>query len=140
MRTRKNLLLLTLALALPLVAACSGGGGSEGETAGDDDDDGTATATATPGVTLNSITTSPLNVSVDVGATVQFAAVGHFSDGSESDMTDDVTWASSATSVADFDTGGVASALSDGTTSITATSGEGDIVSSENVLWVDFVR
>jgi len=50
----------------------------------------------------------------------QFAATGNYSDGSTNDLTTQVTWASSNTVVATIDTNGLATALSPGTTLISA--------------------
>jgi trimeric autotransporter adhesin len=49
---------------------------------------------------LQSITVSPATASVAKGATLQFAATGHFSDASTQNLTATVTWSSSNTTIA----------------------------------------
>jgi uncharacterized protein YjdB len=65
----------------------------------------------------------PAIVSLSAGAGQQFAAAGHFSDGTSQDMTGSVTWASETPSVATVSGSGLATAKSAGTSMITATSG-----------------
>jgi uncharacterized protein YjdB len=65
----------------------------------------------------------PATASLTVGASQQFAATGHFSDGTSQDMTASVTWASQTASVAAINASGLATAKSAGTSMITATSG-----------------
>ncbi|HWG76944.1 MAG TPA: PilC/PilY family type IV pilus protein [Steroidobacteraceae bacterium] len=78
-----------------------------------------------PPPTLNSITVNPPNPSVTEGLTVEFTATGHYSDGSTRDLTTQVGWASSVTSVATIDSSGLASSstTTSGSTQITATLG-----------------
>ncbi|HEY0703515.1 MAG TPA: Ig-like domain-containing protein [Candidatus Acidoferrales bacterium] len=66
---------------------------------------------------------APTAASLAVGATQQFAATGHLSDGTTEDLTASVTWASQTTSVATITTSGLATAKTAGTSTITATSG-----------------
>lgn len=98
---------------------------------------GTATVTARKGTTISD--RIPVNVgnaelqSVDVlpptpsvtccVTSVGFTAIGHFTDGTTADLTCDphTTWSSSAPSVADVFSCGLATAASPGTTTITAT-------------------
>ncbi len=64
---------------------------------------GTASLTVTappPSVTLQSITVTPSPVSIAVGSTVAFAATGHYSDGSNKNLTTQAAWSSSNSSVA----------------------------------------
>jgi uncharacterized protein YjdB len=75
---------------------------------------------------LRSIDVSPTNpsVSLDSGSSVQFQAVGHFSDQSSKDLTCDPAnaWSSASPSIADFVSGcGLATPAAPGTTTITAT-------------------
>ena len=70
--------------------------------------------------TLNSIAVTPGNPSINTGATQQFTATGSYSDGSTQNLTSQVTWTSSDTSVATIISGGLASGVSAGTTTITA--------------------
>src|SRR5579864_154582 len=78
-----------------------------------------ATLTVT-NATLISITVSPSNPSISVGQTQQFSATGSFSDGSSSNLVAQVAWSSSDPAVATISTQGVASALSSGTSTISA--------------------
>ena len=77
--------------------------------------------TAAP--TLVSIAVTPANPSVVIGATQQFAATGTYSDTTTADITGDVTWASTLTTVATIPAGGLATAVDVGTTTISATLG-----------------
>ena len=72
---------------------------------------------------LQSITVTSANLSVlSLSTSGSFTATGHFSDGSTPDITDQVTWASSSPAIATIaTTGGAATTLSQGTTSINAT-------------------
>jgi len=70
--------------------------------------------------TLQSITVTPANPSITVGATQQFIATGNFSDNSTEILTSQVTWASATPSVATISTMGLARAVATGTSSITA--------------------
>ena len=70
--------------------------------------------------TLLSIAVTPANPTILTRATQQFTATGTYSDQSTSNLTGLVTWTSSSTAVATIDAGGLATAVSAGTTSITA--------------------
>jgi uncharacterized protein YjdB len=74
---------------------------------------------------LISIQVTPATATVDVGATVQFTAIGTYSHGGHptttKNVTDQVTWASVETSVATINSAGLATGAGSGTTSITAT-------------------
>ncbi len=89
---------------------------------------GDTTLTVELPVTLLSIDVTPANPTVTAGETQQFTAMGTYSNNSTIDMTAWVVWDSSDTGVAtisnDPGTEGVASALSTGPTTISATSGE----------------
>lgn len=74
-------------------------------------------------VGLVSITLSPLNPTINAGNTQQFSAVGHYSDGLDSDITSSVTWTSSNTAVATINNTGLATGSASGTTTIAATLG-----------------
>jgi trimeric autotransporter adhesin len=80
---------------------------------------GTATLTVTA-PTLTSIQVSPGTASVGVGATQQFTAQGTFSNGTTRDITSEVTWTSSSPSVASIVATGLATAHSQGSSTITA--------------------
>ena len=92
---------------------------------------GSATLTVSqappPTPTLVSIQVTPANPSVMPGATQQFTATGTYSDGTTKDITTLATWTSSLSSVASISNAegskGLATALTSGTTTITATSG-----------------
>ena len=107
--TLTRLLVGLLLLVLPLGGLACGGGDDE---------------TPSPGVTLKSITVSPATANVAVGATQQFAVNGVYSDGKTKAVTTGVTWTSSTTTVATINTSGLATAVADGSTTITATIGK----------------
>jgi hypothetical protein len=73
--------------------------------------------------TLSSISLSPMNVSVPVGATQQFTATGTFSDATVGNITASATWSSSDTTVATVSGSGVATLLDEGPTTIQAAIG-----------------
>ena len=70
--------------------------------------------------TLTSIAVTPLNPTIGIGASQQFAATGTYSDGSTQNLSNQVTWTSSNTLVATIDTNGLATGVSTGTTTISA--------------------
>jgi hypothetical protein len=70
--------------------------------------------------TLRSIATSPKSATLSSGANQQFTATGTNSDGSTLDETNSATWSSSSPSVASISSGGLASGLCAGSTTITA--------------------
>jgi hypothetical protein len=83
------------------------------------------TLTVTPAV-LTSLNVTPANPTIPVGTTVQFSAVGTFSDGSTQDLTSTVTWAATGTAATisnDAGSQGLAIGVNAGTSDITATSG-----------------
>jgi hypothetical protein len=73
--------------------------------------------------TLTSISVTPVNPSIPAGNTQQFAASGTYSDGTSHDITTQVTWSSSNTSVATVYSSGLGTAVPAGTTAITAAKG-----------------
>jgi len=77
--------------------------------------------------TLLSIAVTPANPNVPLGLTQQFTATGTYSDGSTQNLTASVSWASSSTTaatiVAGGASGGLATTVATGTTTISATSG-----------------
>jgi hypothetical protein len=72
---------------------------------------------------LTKIDVSAASTTITVGATEQFAATGHFTDGSTRDITASVAWSSQSPAVATIDAAGLATAKSAGSSAITATSG-----------------
>jgi probable HAF family extracellular repeat protein len=118
---------VTWASATPSVATISATGlasalatGTSSITASLSGVTGAAMLTVTPAPILQSITVTPANTTVTVGATQPFIAVGSFSDNSTENITSQVTWTSATPSVASISAMGLASALATGTTSITA--------------------
>jgi hypothetical protein len=78
----------------------------------------------TPGSpTLVSISVTPTNPSISVGAHQQFTATGTYSDGSHQDLTNSATWTSSSPSVATISSTGLATGVAAGNTTIKAASG-----------------
>src|SRR6266581_2227572 len=77
-----------------LLSACGGSGGSDGGGGGGGGGGGSQTPT------LSSITVGPANASVAAGLTLQFTATAVYSDGSQKDVSQSATWASSATGIA----------------------------------------
>jgi Bacterial Ig-like domain (group 2) len=72
--------------------------------------------------TLVSISVTPINAALMPSGTLQYQAIGHFSDSSTSDITSTSTWASSNTGAATINSStGLATTVAVGTTFITAT-------------------
>ena len=84
---------------------------------------GTGAGSGTGSPVLQSITVSPTSASISVGATQQFTATGHYSNGSTQTLTSGVTWSSSATTYATIGATGLATGVAAGSTNITASSG-----------------
>ena len=81
-----------------------------------------ATLTVTKSVSLQSISVSPSNPSINQAQTQQFTAKGTYSDGSSKDITTSATWSSSNSSVSMVGAStGLATGVSAGTSQITAT-------------------
>ena len=70
--------------------------------------------------TLTSLVVTPANPGIIPGASQQFTATGHYSDGSAQNLTSQATWTSSNTGVATINSGGLAMGGSAGTTTISA--------------------
>ena len=70
---------------------------------------------------LQSIAVTPANTSLPAGETEQFTATGTFSDNSTENLTAQVTWASSDTTWATISSAGLATAVSPGPVTISAT-------------------
>lgn len=71
-------------------------------------------------VTLVSIAVTPGTPLIGTTATQQMTATGTYSDASEDDITDQVTWGSATEATATIDSDGLATAVASGTTVITA--------------------
>jgi hypothetical protein len=69
---------------------------------------------------LTSIAVTPANPAILAGATQQFAATGTYSDGSTQNLTSQATWTSSNAAVATVSASGLATAVSAGTTTLSA--------------------
>lgn len=83
---------------------------------------GSAVATVSAAL-LQSISVNPQTASIATGQTQAFAANGLFSDGSQTDITNAVSWSSAATNFASIDQTGLATGVSAGVSAISATSG-----------------
>jgi hypothetical protein len=87
---------------------------------------GSTSLTVTPPALL-SIAISPMNRTIDLGATQQFTATGTYTDSSSQDLTTSASWTSSDTTVATISnaagTNGRAASVNDGTTTIIAAVG-----------------
>jgi hypothetical protein len=81
---------------------------------------GTTTVNTT-NATLITITITPANPSIALGASQQFTATGQFSDGSSLNLTRQVTWSSSDVGIAVISTSGLANSVATGSSTITAT-------------------
>jgi Big-like domain-containing protein len=77
---------------------------------------------AAPAVTLKSIEVSPSTSAVLLGSSQKFTVTGHYSDGSQRDLTQTVSWSVQPT-IATISTPGLAVAKKPGTATITAASG-----------------
>jgi uncharacterized protein YjdB len=83
---------------------------------------GSATLTVNA-VVLQSIAVTPVSPSIQVAGSQQFSATGTYSDGTNHDITGQVTWSSGNTSVATITGGGLAAGVGAGAATITAKSG-----------------
>ncbi|MES2149918.1 MAG: Ig-like domain-containing protein [Pseudomonadota bacterium] len=81
------------------------------------------TVVTVPAATLASIALTPASASLAMFAKQQFVATGTYSDGSTGLVTNTVSWSSGIPAVATIVTGGEASGVSVGSTTISATSG-----------------
>ncbi len=103
-----------------LVTGVSAGNSTITATIGSTSGSATATVSAAQ---LTSIVVAPATASIAAGQTQSFTASGIFSDGSTTDITNSVTWNSSATNFATISAAGLATGVSAGSASITASSG-----------------
>ena len=72
---------------------------------------------------LVSIAVTPASASIPLGLTQQFTATGTYSNGSTQNLTSSVTWSSSSTATATIGNTGLATSVTQGSTTITATLG-----------------
>ena len=84
-----------LALTISILLTACGGGGGESDGGGGNGGDGGG-----GGATLTSITITPANSSITIGATQQFTATGNYSDGSTQNLTTSAIWSSSDGNIA----------------------------------------
>jgi len=103
-------LILMLLLASSVVGCGNGDNGNGGNGGGNEP--------AEP--TVESISVNPADVEIEIGGGMQYWASAAYSDGSDSVVTGEVTWSSSAEAVATIGAGGLASAVAAGVTTITA--------------------
>jgi len=73
--------------------------------------------------TLASLVVTPADSSIVVGSTQQLTATGTYSDGSTSNLTSSVSWASSDSRITTVSSSGLATSPALGTAVVTATSG-----------------
>ena len=110
---------MRIVAALPLLillSACGGGGGGGSS-------DTTAVVQNTPVLTGLSVT--PVDSTIESGSNIQLTATGTFSDKSTSDLTDQVSWSSSASGVATVGATGLVIASGVGSATILAVDGSG---------------
>jgi uncharacterized membrane protein len=72
---------------------------------------------------LVSLALSPANASISAGAQQQFMAMGTYADGSQRDLSNSVVWTSATSSVATVNSGGLASGVATGSTTVGASLG-----------------
>ncbi len=120
--TKRGCLFLLTVMMLTIVS-CGGGAG------GDNNDD-----SGEPDITLESIEITPAIPSIALGTNQQFTAIGIYSDNTDQNLTDSVTWGSSNTAVAAISTKGIAQGSTEGTTTITATSLDGTSETTELIV------
>jgi len=96
------------------ITASVSNGGSSGTISG------SASVTVTV-ETPKSIAVTPASPSIGVGATQQFTATATYSTGSTANVTSSATWSSSSTATATISSGGLATGVAAGSTTITAT-------------------
>ena len=116
-------LALTLVFCLAFLAGCGGGGNSG------------SNPPSNPGspATLASLQVTPASKSLALGATQQFTATGHYSDGTSKDLTSSAQWSSSDSSVASVGGTGMATAVAFGVVTVTAQSGALQATATLNV-------
>ena len=99
-----------LVALMGMLTACGGGGSP-------------SASGSVPPVQLTSIAVGPPDASVAMGQTKQLTATGLYSDGSKQDVSSSVAWSSSTPAISSINSQGLASGVSPGSTTITATLG-----------------
>lgn len=96
---------------------------------------GTSGAANFTAAILQSIAVAPASPTISAGSTKQFAATGTYSDGSQQDVSNQVTWSSSNTNVATVNASGLVTGIAGGASSITAseTVGGNSIIGSTSL-------
>ena len=90
--------------------------------------------------TLSSIAVGPNNPSVPLGSLLQFSAIGTYSDSSQHDLTDSVTWSSGKPAVATISSLGLAATRTSGNAIVSASLNLGlGLVTGTSTLTVDNV-
>jgi parallel beta-helix repeat protein len=115
---RSICLIFVIAFGVITILASGGGGGDDSEADSNNEVGGDTTAT------LVSIAITPSSPSITTGNTQQFTATGTYSNSTTSNITTQVTWKSSNTSVATIAGSGNATTIAAGFTTITATSAD----------------
>ena len=108
----KLAVLTGLLLLASLNVGCGGGSSTSSQT-----------STNSPPRTITSVQVSPSTKSIAVGATQQFSATLHYSDGTSWDVTSTAAWNSSDATIVSMSGTGMANGLAAGTVNITAKSG-----------------
>jgi hypothetical protein len=103
-------------VVLFLVTALCGGCGGSGSSS-----DSSSSGNSSAALTLVSLAVTPANPSIAPGASLQFSAVGNYSNGSTQDLTSQVTW--SATGAAPISPTGLVTSTTAGSGTVTATFG-----------------
>jgi len=78
------------------------------------------TGSPAPSKTLTSVSVAPSSASIGIGTTQQFTATATYSDNSTADVSSTAGWSSSTPAVATINSSGLASAVTSGSTTITA--------------------
>lgn len=96
-------------------------------------------ATGAPGgggATLSSISVTPANPSLPIGATLQMVATGNYSDGTSKNLTSQVYWSSATPAVAEVTLSGQVKAAAVGTASISARAQDGSNITGSTTVRV----
>ncbi|MGI2105282.1 Ig-like domain-containing protein [Shewanella frigidimarina] len=105
---KKTYLVFTMLLGFILLAGCNGD--NNNDNSNNDNN----------GVLLTSIAVTPATPSMPLGLKQQFTAMGTYSDGTSSDITNSATWSSDDSTVATINTSGLAMGVIPGSVAITA--------------------